>query len=87
MRTVDEVAPCPSHALSPLPRLFGNAAAYNIYSVKEPKLKSCITSVLESNSCSAAHIAKVLLDQDKILGDEAPELSAQIRALVTVLTQ
>jgi hypothetical protein len=31
-------------------------------------------------------MAKVLLDQDNILGDEAPELSAQIKALVTVLT-
>jgi hypothetical protein len=57
------------------------------YSVKEAKLKSCITSVLESNSCSTAHVAKVLLDQDNVLGSEAPELSAQIKAVVTVLTK
>jgi len=44
-------------------------------------------TVLESNSCSGAHISKVLLEQDGILGDEAPELSAQIKALVTVLSK
>ena len=76
----------PAPACSLGPPFFENTSK-NIYSVREPKLKLCITSVLESNSCSTAHIAKVLLDQDKILGDEAPELSTQIKALVTVMTQ